>query len=112
MTKARFTITVEADGRGDPPVEIRLRRMLKASLRSYGLRCVAIAPQRPAGERGGDAMADETSSAGDAAGASVGAEGGARLSGPWHTGWRSVSHQPPPLALLISDVTPLQDPER
>ena len=44
--KNQFAITLK-DERNDPaqpPVEIRLRRFLKAALRSYGLRCTSIGP--------------------------------------------------------------------
>lgn len=34
-----WTLTFRAEGDG-PPVEIRVRRLLKAALRTYGLRCV------------------------------------------------------------------------
>ena len=35
-----WTLTFRATGQG-PPVEIRVRRLLKAALRAYGLRCVS-----------------------------------------------------------------------
>jgi hypothetical protein len=41
-----WTLTFRAEGDG-PPVEIRIRRLLKAALRVYRLRCIAA--------RGGDA---------------------------------------------------------
>jgi hypothetical protein len=48
----RFQLTVEAvPGWGDVPAIIRLRRFLKAALRSYGLRCTEareITPPVPA----------------------------------------------------------------
>jgi hypothetical protein len=34
-----WTLSFRAEGPG-PPVEIRVRRLLKAALRRYGLRCV------------------------------------------------------------------------
>ena len=37
----QFEIVLKAEGQG-PPVEIRLRRWLKAALRGYGLRCLTI----------------------------------------------------------------------
>ena len=37
----RFEIVLKYKGQG-PPVEIRLRRWLKAALRRYGLRCQKI----------------------------------------------------------------------
>ena len=37
----RFEIVLKAEGAG-PPVEIRLRRWLKAALRGYSLRCVSV----------------------------------------------------------------------
>ena len=54
--KNQFAITLK-DDRNDPaqpPVEIRLRRFLKAALRSYGLRCTSIQerpPETPARDR-------------------------------------------------------------
>ena len=42
----KFVITVRCEGPG-PPVPIRLRRLLKTMLRSYGVRCIRIAPERP-----------------------------------------------------------------
>lgn len=36
---SRWTLTFRAEGDG-PPVECRVRRLLKAALRCYGLRCV------------------------------------------------------------------------
>lgn len=36
-----WTLTVKAEGDG-PPVECRVRRLLKAALRAYGLRCTAV----------------------------------------------------------------------
>ena len=35
-----WTLTFRATGQG-PPVAIRVRRLLKAALRSYGLRCIS-----------------------------------------------------------------------
>ena len=35
-----WTLTFRATGQG-PPVEIRVRRLLKAALRAYGLRCIS-----------------------------------------------------------------------
>jgi len=61
--RERFALTLEAIPDGGAPAVIRLRRFLKAALRSYGLRCtfaVALAddPGTPAsdserGDRGG-----------------------------------------------------------
>ena len=49
-----WTLTFRATGQG-PPVEIRVRRLLKAALRTYGLRCV-----RHAGTAANKPPADET----------------------------------------------------
>lgn len=35
-----WQITLEAVGEGQPPEEIRVRRLLKAALRTYDLRCI------------------------------------------------------------------------
>ena len=44
-SKQRFQITFEASGKCEPPEAVRrLRALLKASLRSYGLRCVDCRP--------------------------------------------------------------------
>lgn len=59
MTKPRFILTLEADGTGDPPVAVRLRGLLKSALRAHRLRCVAISPERLAGERSSDAATAE-----------------------------------------------------
>jgi len=37
--KVRWVLTFKAEGDG-PPVECRVRRLLKAALRAYGLRCL------------------------------------------------------------------------
>ena len=37
----RWTLTFRSEGDG-PPVEIRVRRLLKGALRSHGLRCTDI----------------------------------------------------------------------
>jgi hypothetical protein len=44
-----WTFTVEAVGAG-PPTVVRVRRLLKAALRAYGLRCIGygIPPAPPA----------------------------------------------------------------
>jgi hypothetical protein len=39
----RFLVTLEAPP-GGAPAAVRLRRFLKAALRSFGLRCVRVAP--------------------------------------------------------------------
>lgn len=41
MTRETYELTLQADGTG-PEALIRIRQMLKRSLRSYGLRCVGI----------------------------------------------------------------------
>lgn len=51
--RPRFVLTLEvlpAEGMGgvNVPAEVRLRRLLKAMLRSYGLRCIKVAPLRAA----------------------------------------------------------------
>jgi hypothetical protein len=46
LVPAEALIVVRAEGKG-PPFEIRLRRVLKAMLRAYGLRCTAVS-SRPA----------------------------------------------------------------
>ena len=38
-----WTLTFEAAGIG-PPVECRIRRLLKAAGRAYGLRCISYGP--------------------------------------------------------------------
>lgn len=38
-----WTVTLRPEGDGPPPA-IRVRRLLKAALRAYGLRCVAVNP--------------------------------------------------------------------
>jgi hypothetical protein len=50
----RVTLTAEGDG---PPAVVRLRRLLKAALRTYGLRCLAVVPP--------DDLARQSESAGD-----------------------------------------------
>jgi hypothetical protein len=40
---AGYVITVRSEG-GGPPVEVRLRRALKALLRGFGLRCIEVRP--------------------------------------------------------------------
>ena len=43
----RWKLTFQAEGDG-PPVAVRVRRLLKAALRTYRLRCVAVdSPDRP-----------------------------------------------------------------
>jgi hypothetical protein len=37
--QAVYTVTLQPTGDGPPPI-VRLRKLLKAALRSYGLRCV------------------------------------------------------------------------
>jgi hypothetical protein len=39
--KDRWVLSFEATGEG-PPVEIRIRRLLKTALRAYDLRCVHV----------------------------------------------------------------------
>ncbi len=47
-----WTLTLRAEGDG-PPVEIRVRRVLKWLLRSFGLRCVRVSEERqPEAEEG------------------------------------------------------------
>jgi hypothetical protein len=50
-----FTLELRAEGDG-PPAVIRLRRLLKASLRNFGLRCVDV---RAAGGGDGTVAADD-----------------------------------------------------
>lgn len=55
----RVRVTLQADGPG-PPVEVRLRRWLKAALRAWGLRCVRVEPadverDTPGGQNDADA---------------------------------------------------------
>jgi hypothetical protein len=38
---ATYRLEVRAEGAG-PPADVRVRRLLKAMLRGYGLRCVAV----------------------------------------------------------------------
>jgi hypothetical protein len=50
--RPRFALTLQALpnwGEGDVPPIIRLRRFLKAALRSYGLRCTEIRETPPEG---------------------------------------------------------------
>lgn len=42
----RWILSFRAEGDG-PPVELRVRRLLKAALRCHGLRCVHVAEQVP-----------------------------------------------------------------
>lgn len=45
MTPAPYTLTVEAKRQSDDPDGTRrLRHLLKRMLRSYGLRCISMAP--------------------------------------------------------------------
>lgn len=46
MKPERFTITIEA-APGPTPAIARLRRLLKALLRSFGFRCVSVQQSRP-----------------------------------------------------------------
>lgn len=61
--KPRFVITVEAlplegtDG-VNVPAEVRLRRLLKAMLRGYGLRCVRVSPDRGEGDESRETTAE------------------------------------------------------
>ena len=49
--RERFTITIEDAGdRNSVPVVPRLRRLLKAMLRGYALRCRDIRPAKPRNE--------------------------------------------------------------
>jgi hypothetical protein len=43
-SKDRWEFVVEAEGAG-PPAVVRVRRLLKAAIRAYGLRCVSVAEQ-------------------------------------------------------------------
>ena len=45
--KERFIIVVQNEGTDGPPVIIRLRRLLKCMLRSFGIRVVSIRPEHP-----------------------------------------------------------------
>ena len=55
--KPAFALTLQAvPGWGDVPAINRLRRFLKAALRSYGLRCVRCEPSEP--EPGGRVASD------------------------------------------------------
>jgi hypothetical protein len=45
-----WVLSFKAEGDGGPPVEIRVRRLLKRALRSFGLRCVDFRVAAPASE--------------------------------------------------------------
>ena len=47
MTQERFTLTLEAIPRDSRPASLRLRGLLKAALRGFGLRCVTCASVHP-----------------------------------------------------------------
>jgi hypothetical protein len=47
----RYLVELRAEGAG-PPAAIRLRRWLKACLRSYGLRCVSVEEVRTPAQAG------------------------------------------------------------
>lgn len=47
VDRERFAITFTSADPHDPPTIQRVRRMLKAALRSYGLRCVDIREVTP-----------------------------------------------------------------
>ncbi len=43
MSRPQFILTLQADGDAHPiPVEVRMRHLLKAALRQYGLRAIDI----------------------------------------------------------------------
>lgn len=51
--RPRFVLLIEDAGGDRPaPVEVRLRRLLKAMLRWFGLRCVEVRPDPTAGPAG------------------------------------------------------------
>lgn len=45
--KERYILVVQNEGTDGPPVIIRLRRLLKCMLRSFGIRVVSIRPETP-----------------------------------------------------------------
>ncbi|MCY2954813.1 MAG: hypothetical protein NTU53_23020 [Planctomycetota bacterium] len=42
----RWTLVFKAEGDG-PPVEVRVRNLLKRALRTWGLRCTGFGPDTP-----------------------------------------------------------------
>jgi len=42
----RYLVTLETAGAGPPPM-VRIKRLLKAALRVYGLRCVGLREEAP-----------------------------------------------------------------
>ena len=53
MNEQRYTLVLEATPRHHAPAIVRLRRLLKVALRTFGLRCVECRPLDPPGGRGG-----------------------------------------------------------
>jgi hypothetical protein len=48
---SRWALIFRAEGEG-PPVEIRIRRLLKAALRCYGLRCIGYGESLESARKG------------------------------------------------------------
>ena len=65
MNREAYSVTFEATGPGVETI-LRVRRMLKISLRSFGLRCVAIAPATPQDATEGHGPTTGTSKPSDA----------------------------------------------
>jgi hypothetical protein len=73
-----WTLSFRAEGDG-PPVEIRVRRLLKAALRSFGLRCLDYAACGPASPQGRATSPEPTiPGAGRTVGSPVDAQGDRR----------------------------------
>jgi hypothetical protein len=47
LTRAEVTLTFRDTGEG-PPFDVRLARLLKVALRTFGLRCIDVTTQPPA----------------------------------------------------------------
>jgi len=47
VSKERYILIVQNEGTDSPSIAIRLRKFLKCALRSFGIRCVSIRPERP-----------------------------------------------------------------